>query len=516
MLVTPPYHSGVVEAAGVWMPLHFAYLAGHARLAGAEVRIYDAMSLRHTHDDIAREIEAFRPDLVGVTAITAMEPDARLVCAAAKRWNPATVTVMGNVHPTFMWRELLVADPNVDLVVRGEGEATLAELVQALAAGERAPGALGKIDGLAFRDGPGIEGGHPRSFAPSIDHMMPAWDLIDWKEYYYRPRPGGQLAIVNSSRGCRQRCSFCSQQKFWERSWRGRDPEAFVRELEMLRDTYNVRVAMLSDETPTVDAARWERILDLMIERQTGVELLLETRVDDILRDEPILPKYQKAGISHIYVGVESTNQATLDLYLKDTQVGQNKRAIELINAHGMVSETSFVVGTPDETADSIKATVELAKWYAPDMAFFLAITPWPYADLYDDLKAHIATTDYRRYNLVEPVIKPLAMTMDEVQRALHQATGQFFHDKFQRLGELSPEKRRFMVAVLKLLIEHSYLGKEMHRMAAGKGMPEAVKLMLAELGIEMPLGHPAGAALGGGHPLASSRLQGSGSRDAA
>lgn len=483
LLITPPYHSGVVESAGVWMPLHYVYLAGHARAAGAEVRIYDAMSLDHSHDQIAREIEDFRPDLVGVTAITAMEPDARVVCATAKRLNPHTLTVLGNVHPTFCWREILEQDPNVDAIVRGEGEATFGELVVALAAGE----GLAGVAGLACRED-GVAVSHPpRPFFPDLDRLTPAWDLVDWPRYFYRPRPAGRLAIVNSSRGCRQRCTFCSQQKFWERSWRGRSPEAFVAEVELLRDRYGVRVAMLSDETPTVDRERWERILDRMIERGTGVELLLETRVVDVLRDEPLLGKYRAAGVSHIYVGVESTSQATLDLYKKDVNVADSRRAIELINAHGMVSETSFVVGAPDETRESIRTTVELAKWYGPDMAFFLAITPWPYADLYPELAPYVATTDYRRYNLVEPVVKPLGMSLDEVRAELHRATGEFFRDKFHRLDELSAEKRHFLLAVLKLLIEHSYLGPEMHRMATGAGMPEHVQRMLAEAGIEVP-----------------------------
>lgn len=491
LLVTPPYHSGVVESAGVWLPLHFAYLAGHARQAGAEVRIYDAMSLGHTHDEIAREIESFRPDVLGVTAITAMEPDAREVCRTAKRLDPRTVTVMGNVHPTFCWRELLAAEPALDLVVRGEGEATFADLVSALAAGD----SLDRVAGLARRRHGAPHASPPRPFLQDLDTLTPAWDLIDWPAYFYRPSPDGRLAIVSSSRGCRQRCSFCSQQKFWERTWRGRAPEAFVLELELLRDRYGVRVAMLADETPTVDRRRWERILDLMIERGTGVELLLETRVVDILRDEDLLEKYRAAGVSHVYLGVESTRQETLDLYKKDVQVADSRRAIELINAYAMVSETSFVLGTPDETAESIRNTVELAKWYGPDMAFFLALTPWPYADIYPELAPHIVVHDYRRYNLVEPVIAPRAMSLAEMQRELHRATGDFFHDKFRRLGELSPAKRRFMVAVLKLLIENSYLGDEMRHMAGHAEMPESVRRLLAEAGIEAGLPPTQGAA---------------------
>lgn len=491
LFVTPPYHAGVVEAAGVWMPLHYVYLAGHARAAGAEVRIYDAMSLFHSHADIAREIERFRPNLVGVTAITAMEPDAREVCRTAKRLDPSTVTVLGNVHPTFCWKEILEAEPAVDLVVRGEGEETIAEVVRALASG----GDVGAVAGIAWR-----EEGHPRAtrarpFTADLDRLTPAFDLVDWQHYRYRPRPDGALAIVSSSRGCGQACSFCSQQKFWQRSWRARSPAAFVAELEMLRDRHGVRVAMLSDETPTVSRSRWEAILDLLVERKVGVELLLETRVDDILRDEDLLPRYRAAGVSHIYVGVESTDQATLDLYRKDLKVEDSRRAIELINAHGMVSETSFVLGGPAETQASIRQTVELAKWYGPDMAFFLALTPWPYADIAPALEERIATRDFRRYNLVDPVVKPDAMTLEEMRAALHRATGDFFHHKFKELSKLPADKRSFLVKVLKILVERSYLGDEMRRMASHATMPEAVRRLLAEMPVH-------GAAPDNGAPL--------------
>jgi anaerobic magnesium-protoporphyrin IX monomethyl ester cyclase len=182
---------------------------------------------------------------------------------------------------------------------------------------------------------------------------------------------------------------------------------------------------------------------------------------------------------------VESVSQTTLDLYQKDIKVNESKLAIDLINEHGMVSETSFVLGTPEETAASIRKTVELAKWYAPDMAFFLALTPWPYADISPQLEGRIATRDYRRYNLVEPVMKPDEMTMEEMHQELHRATGHFFHDKFKNLGKLPPEKRSYMVRVLKLLIENSYLGDEMRSMANHAQMPESVKAMLAEIEAE-------------------------------
>ena len=171
-----------------------------------------------------------------------------------------------------------------------------------------------------------------------------------------------RLAIVSSSRGCSQQCSFCSQQLFWQRNWRGRSPENFVGELEYLRDTYGVNVVMISDETPTLERERWEKILDLLIERNVGTKILMETRVDDILRDEDIMWKYQKAMIDHIYVGVEATTQEALDIFKKDIKVEQSKKALDLINKYNIVSETSFVLGMPDDTVEKIRNTVELAK----------------------------------------------------------------------------------------------------------------------------------------------------------
>jgi anaerobic magnesium-protoporphyrin IX monomethyl ester cyclase len=223
------------------------------------------------------------------------------------------------------------------------------------------------------------------------------------------------------------------------------------------------------------------KILDLMIERDVGVKLLMETRVDDILRDADIMDKYRRAGVEHIYVGVEAGSQATLDLFKKDTQVEQSKQALDLINGADIVSETSFVLGMPEDTPESIAETVELAKHYNPDMAFFLAIAPWPYAELYGELEPYVGTKDYRKYNLVEPVLKPKNMTMAELERELGRASQKFYMHKFQHLHELSPWKQEFMLSVLDLLIHHSYLAGQMKAAMkeGGAQMPEEVKNLL-------------------------------------
>jgi anaerobic magnesium-protoporphyrin IX monomethyl ester cyclase len=476
-LITPPYHSGVVESAGTWLNVGFVSIAGSLRAAGYEVDYYDAMSLWHNWADIQKRIEEFRPDVVATTAFTASIVDAIKICRLAKEINPTIVTALGNVHATFCYDEILLHDnKSVDFIVRGEGEVTLVELLGCLNVGDDPK----KVSGLAFwRDG-GVVATPKAAYIQDLDALPMAWDLVDWPIYKYRAKHDARLAIISSSRGCQQQCSFCSQQLFWSQTWRARSPENVIAELELLSGTYGVEVAMLADEIPTFDRARWVRILDLMIERKVPVKLLMETRVDDILRDADIMDKYRLAGVDHIYVGVEAGSQETLDLFKKDTQVAQSKQAIDLINNADIVSETSFVLGMPDDTPESIAQTVELAKHYNPDMAFFLAIAPWPYADLYPQLEEYVATKDYRKYNLVEPVIKPKNMTMEELGRELGKASQKFFMHKFQTLQTLTSWKQEFMLSVLDLLINHSYLAGQMKEaMRGGKEMPEEVKALL-------------------------------------
>lgn len=476
MLITPPYHSGVVESAGVWLNVGFVSIAGSLRTAGYDPIIYDAMSHWHGYDDIERTITDIQPDVVATTAFTAEIVDALKVLRLAKDINQKIITVIGNVHPTFCYEEILKEDyAYVDFIVRGEGEETMVELMDAISA----RGDVSKVSGIAYRDGDGIVATPSRPFIRDLDALPMAWDLIDWPIYTYRTMEGSTLAIVSTSRGCSQKCSFCSQQLFWKKKWRGRSPENVVAELEFLRDTYGVNVVMIADETPTLDRLRWERLLDLLIERNVGTKILMETRVDDIIRDEGIMWKYRKAHIDHIYVGVEATTQQTLDMFRKEIKVEQSKRAIELINEQNIVTETSFVLGMPHDTKEKIRDTVQLAKHYNPDLAFFLAIAPWPYADIYQELKPYIEVYDYRRYNLVEAVVKPQAMTIAEVNKELGHASREFYMDKMRNLESLTPEKQEFMIKVMKIISTNSYLAEHMQ----GK-MPEEIKQLLDRLNV--------------------------------
>lgn len=458
LLITPPYHCGVLESAGTWMPLGLAYVAGTLQKAGYDVSIYDAMSKFDTFDDIRKHIEDFNPDAVGTAAYTSSIYDAVSVLRIAKEVNPEIITMLGGIHATFCWEELLKKDGSVvDYIIRGEGDIATTELLDFVFAGNKVD-----IPGIAYARNGKITCTKKRPLISDLDALPLAWNLVEWKDYSFKTKKNSTLAVVSSSRGCTQKCTFCSQRLFWEEKWRARSPENFVSELVYLNSTYGVDVAMIADETPTYDRERWEKILDLLIEKDIDLELLMETRVEDILRDKDIISKYREAGILHIYVGAESASQDTLNRYNKNQKVEQSKEAIDLINNAGIISETSFVLGMPDDTPQSIAAAVKLAKYYNPDLAFFLAIAPWPYSDIYPELAPYIEEFDYSKYNLIEPIVKPIGMTREELNKHLLAAFKEFYMDKLGHIEEMSEFKKNYMIDVTKLLINDSYLSNQM------------------------------------------------------
>lgn len=478
LLVTPSYHCGVVEVAGRWLPLNLLYLATAARKAGFEVGLYDAMSRFVGDDKILAEVRRVAPDVVAIPSITATIPAMLRLARSIKDAFPLIRIVVGGVHPTFMPEEVLRnSKGSVDFVVCGEGEETFEELLVAL----RTDGDVKSVSGLAFiGDDGGFVRTPPRGFLHDLEVYPAAFDLPDWEIYKYFVIPDSRLGAVSTSRGCDHTCTFCSQQKFWNRSWRARSPAAVVDEINALYRDYGVNVILISDEYPTSDPARWEEILDRIIALDLPLYLLMETRAEDIVRDERILSNYRKAGIVHIYVGLEATDQETLDLIDKDLTTEISRSSLKLIREHGMLSETSFVLGFPHETEATIEQTLNLAKHFDPDMAHFLCITPWPYADLWDEMKDRVRVFDYSQYNLIEPVVEPTAMSLKDLDAAIVRCYRDFYMGKMGDFMNYPDEfRRKYMLSSMKLIMKSSFLVEKIGKLA----MPPQMAKMIAGRG---------------------------------
>ncbi len=410
LLVHPNYHSGGAEIAGNWPPAWVAYLAGAARSAGFEdVHFIDAMTDHVDDDELRKRIAALRPDLVGVTSITPSIYKAERVLELAQEAWPDAVRVLGGVHATFMYKQVLSEAPQVDAIVRGEGEEIFVELCEAIADG-RWPQDRSKIKGIAYREGSEIIASEAAPTIQDLETIKPDWSILNWERYIYIPL-NTRLAIPNMARGCPFTCSFCSQWKFW-RDYRVRDPKDVVDEIEDLVDNHGVGFFILADEEPTINRKKFIEFCEELIARDLPkrVQWGINTRVTDIQRDKHLLPLWRKAGLVHISLGTEAAAQMKLDLFNKETRVEENKEAIRLLREADIFTEAQFIVGLDNETEETLEETYQFARDWNPDLANWTMYTPWPFTPLYQEIRDQVEVFDFEKYNFVTPIMKPAAM----------------------------------------------------------------------------------------------------------
>jgi anaerobic magnesium-protoporphyrin IX monomethyl ester cyclase len=450
VLLHPNYHSGGAEIAGNWPPAWVAYIAGQLKAAGyTDIRFIDAMTDHMENDVLEKELRYARPDVVMCTAITPAIYKAQETMALVKKVLPSAVTVLGGIHGTFMYGQVLTEAPWIDYIVRGEGEEIAVNFIKALDEG-RLPEHREEIKGLAFlKDGkPFATPVHPP--VADLDSLTPDWSVLDWSKYIYIPL-NCRVAIPNFARGCPFTCSFCSQWKFW-RQYRTRDPKKFVDEIEVLVKQHNVGFFILADEEPTINRKKFIALCEELIDRNLGIHWGINTRVTDILRDEELLPLYRKAGLVHVSLGTEAAAQLKLDRFNKEIKVEQSKKAIQLLKANGIVTEAQFIVGLENETPETLEETYAMAQDWKPDLVNWNCYTPWPFSDLFQELGDKVEVRDYAKYNFVTPIIQPDTMTRDEVLAGVLKNYRRFYFKKatWGYLWDKDKYRRKYLRGCLK------------------------------------------------------------------
>ncbi len=457
LFIHPNYHSGGAEIAGNWPPAWAAYLSGALKAAGFEdILFIDAMTLDIGEVELRRKIIEYRPDIVGTTSITPSIYKAERTLQLAKEAKSNTITVLGGVHATFMYRQVLAEAPWIDVIVRGEGEEIVTELVRTISAGDW-PSRRSAIEGLAFIEDGKVVATPAAPTVKNIDAITADWGILNWEKYNYIPL-GVKVAIPNMARGCPFTCSFCSQWKFW-RDYRIRDPKKVVDEIEALKRDHGVGFFILADEEPTINKKKFVAFCEELINREVNILWGINTRVTDILRDEELLPLYRKAGLIHVSLGTEAAAQLKLDLFNKETTVAQNKKAVELLRNAGIVVEAQFIVGLENETAETLEETYKMAIDWKPDLANWSMYTPWPFSDLFKELGDKVEIFDYEKYNFVTPIIKPSAMDRGELLDRVMNNYRRFYMKKalFSYPWAGSGQRRRYLLGCLKAFLKAGF-----------------------------------------------------------
>jgi anaerobic magnesium-protoporphyrin IX monomethyl ester cyclase len=456
LFIHPNYRSGGAEIAGSWPPAWVAYLTGHLRQAGFDdIHFIDAMTDDIDDETLGDMIARLQPDAVGLTAITPSIYRAEEALRVAQQRCPDAVRILGGVHATFMYKQVLSEAPWVDVIVRGEGEEIVVNLMHAIASGNW-PEHRNRIHGLAFREGAEIKATPAASTVKDLEAIKPDWSILEWQKYIYIPL-GVRVAIPNMARGCPFTCSFCSQWKFW-RDYRVRDPKAVVDEIEDLVENHGVGFFILADEEPTINRKKFIAFCEELIARDLPrrVQWGINTRVTDIYRDRELLKFYRKAGLVHVSLGTEAAAQMKLDTFNKETKVDENKTAVRLLREADIFVEAQFIVGLDNETPETLEETFQMAWDWQPDLANWAMYTPWPFTPLFQELKDKVEVFDFSKYNFVTPIMEPAAMTRGELLDGVMKNYRRFYMRKalFHYPWRGTGYRRRYLLGCLKAFLK--------------------------------------------------------------
>jgi anaerobic magnesium-protoporphyrin IX monomethyl ester cyclase len=238
----------------------------------------------------------------------------------------------------------------------------------------------------------------------NLDDCRVGWELINHDRYtYYGKR---RAVVVQFSRGCPHRCNYCGQHNFW-RTWRHRNPVAFAAELARLHREQGVELINFADENPTASRTAWQEFLEALIAQNVALTLIGTTRASDIVRDADILHLYKKAGVARFLLGLESTDDATLQAIHKGSTKAIDRDAIQLMRKHGIISMAAWVAGFVQEKDSDYWRTLRQLLLYDPDQIQALYATPhrWtPFA--VQQGKHRVVQTDLSRWDYKHQVLE--------------------------------------------------------------------------------------------------------------
>ena len=416
----PPY--GILQLA--------AYLEN--KIENVQIEVLDCQAMSLDWEGLEKRIEAFEPDILAASGLATCNVyvTARTL-EMAKKLKPDVTTVTGGQHFTALAQESLEAYPEIDVIVRGEGEETLLELVKAVSEKSSFAG----IKGISFRHGNKIFHNPQRRLLENLDQLpFPGYHFVkDYAGRYHFSMMAGsktKYGMIEGSRGCPNRCTFCSQWKHWEGAWRHKSVKRVAEEMEFLYDNYGSRLLWLTDDNFGL-GKRTEDLCDELVKRDfhEDVTCFMQVRCDDVARNPHIVEKMSKAGINWFLIGVESQSKETLNGFRKGIKPEDAIAAVKLLKQNGIFSQATCIVGNRGDTSESISGLRRFINEIDPDLAIFMVLTPFPGTDLYEEAKSKgwIEDHNWANYDMVHATMPTEALTREQVQRELYECYGSFY-----------------------------------------------------------------------------------------
>ena len=423
----PPY--GILQLA--------AYL--EREVENVEIEVLDCNAKQMDWKGLENRIQSLNPDIVASSALATCNTYVAVrTLETAKRVNPDSLTVAGGQHFTATAQESLETYPEVDVIVRGEGEQTLTELVKR--ADKRS--SLSQIKGISFRHEGKILHNPQRHLIKNLDALpYPGYHFVEdvVHKYHFTAMAGPKTpyALVEGSRGCPHRCTFCTQWGHWQGEWRTKSPKRIAEEIEFCYQNYGSRFIWLTDDNFSL-GKRASDLAEEIIRRGISDDLMwfLQVRCDDVVKHHDLLPKMRKSGLRWVLLGVESPSQSTLETFNKGITPEDTKTAVKLLQENDIFAQAMFIIGERKDTAESIASLREFVNDLDPDFAIFALLTPFPGTEVFEEAKRNgwIEDFTWAHYDMVHAIMPTETLSREEVQKELYRCYRSFYGSWSRRL----------------------------------------------------------------------------------
>ena len=418
LLINPGSRSQVYgklasKLSGVEPPIWAALIAAVARRQGFSVKIFDAEAENWSPEYTAERIAEENPwltviEVLGANPSASSTPKmtaAGEVARALKKKAPQLKSIFSGLHPSALPEQTL-REESSDFVCQGEGFVTIPLLVSGIKSG----GNLSEIPGLWFLENGIIKSGPPAKLVDPDQLPMTAWDLLPMDKYrahnwhcFDHIDQRQPYAVIFTSLGCPFNCSYCNIHALYDGKpgIRFRSPENVVAEIDYLVKNHNVKNIKFLDELFAVKEERVNRICDLIIDRGYDLNIWAYARVDTV--NERMLKKMKKAGINWLAYGFESASEEVRHGVAKRFDENIVSQAIQMTRDAGIYIIGNYIFGLPDDTLETMRKTLDMAKEYNFEYINFYSAMAYPGSRLYveavrDGVKLPDAWYGYSQY----------------------------------------------------------------------------------------------------------------------
>ena len=434
------------------IPIGLEYIAAFIEDVVEDIRIID-MELECKPFQFF--IDLYQPDLIGITMSATDYSEGLRLARIAKRNGIATV--LGGYHPTSI-PKLLLTCPEVDMVVRGEGELTMRELVQ--------KGSPQGVLGVSYKEDETAIHNTDRPLIRDLDTLpFPARHL---RRHSYRDnvRPKEYDALL-TLRGCLGKCNFCCEPYMSRGRLRCRSPKNVMEEILEISKHHGGKPVkiMIADPNFMADPKRVSRLCDLLREHNFNMTFSALVRVDSMARNPEVVRKMCEVGITSFEMGIESPKAEDLTSTNKGLNLPFHRKAIQVIRENGGNAGGTLIIGLPDHTEKDIRRFPEYAKEIGLTAAAFGIVTPFPGTKFYEELDKDgvIFETDWDKFDEMHSVYRTSHLSKEKIEELATFCMAKFwtldtFIDRAKVFQKRTGEKNPLINFILERAHEAGFL----------------------------------------------------------